>query len=107
MSLQTNTVRVQVTNDGMAPLSNAEVTVLGANVIGQGDVSERVVLSESYWDIGNVEPGGVVNIDIHAFIPEKRGVTSLPLGGMIHHGRIMVLSRSADHFGSVDLPYWR
>ena len=109
MSLQTNTVRVQVTNDGMAPLSNAEVTVLGANVIGQGDVSERVVLSESYWDIGNVEPGGVVNIDIHAFIPENiRGVTlRLPLEVKYFntHGDPMVVSRSADFYvrGLVDL----
>lgn len=109
MSLQTNTVLVQVTNEGTAPLSNAAVTVLGADVIGQGDVSERVVLSESYWDIGNVEPGEVINIDIHAFIPETiRGVTlRLPL--MVEyfntHGDPMVVSRSADFYvrGLVDL----
>ncbi|MXY61367.1 MAG: hypothetical protein F4Y82_04560 [Cenarchaeum sp. SB0665_bin_23] len=84
MSLQTNTVRVQITNNGTAPLSNTDISTLGDQVLMAQNVNsnlENVVIYESSWELGNIAPFSSRHIDIELYIPEtlKGETLQLPL----------------------------
>lgn len=84
LSLQTNTVRVQITNNGTAPLSNTDISTLGDQVLMAQNVNsnlENVVIYESSWELGNIDPFSSKYIDIQLYIPEtlKGETLQLPL----------------------------
>lgn len=84
VSLQTNTVRVEISNGGTAPLSNVDISTWEPT--GLMDQSARpnmdsVVIYESNWDVGNIEPHSSRYIDVTVYIPEtlKGQTLQLPL----------------------------
>lgn len=84
MSLQTNTVRVEITNNGTATLSNTDVSIPGDSPSTPQNINsnlENVVIYESSWELGNIEPFSSKHVDITLYIPETlRGETlQLPL----------------------------
>lgn len=109
-SLQTNTVSVRITNEGTAPLSNADVTIRVPDVGGQTMTpTEQVVVYDSHWDIGNVEPGGFVDIEVRVYVPETIHGSALRLPLELNYidanGNPVTIQRGVDFYvrGLIDL----
>ncbi len=112
VSLQTNTVRVEISNDGTAPLSNVDISTLipaaGLEQTARSNM-EKVVIYESNWDVGNIEPHSSQYIDITVYIPEtlKGQTLQLPLeiSYFNAHGDAVKQMRVVDFYvrGLIDL----
>lgn len=109
-SLQPNTVRIQLTNDGTAPLSNTDVRTPDAAM--SPDVSPNlanVVVYESSWDVGNIAPLSSEYIEMTVYIPETLSGQTLRLPLQISyidaHGESVSEIRTVDFYvrGLVDL----
>lgn len=109
-SLQPNTVRIQLTNDGTAPLSNTDVRTLDAAM--SPDIPsnlENVVVYESSWDVGNIAPLSSEYIEMTVYIPETLSGQTLRLPLQISyidaHGESVSEIRTVDFYvrGLVDL----
>lgn len=77
-SLQPNTVRIQIINNGTAPLSNVDVRTPD-EALSQGSSLGSVVVYESSWDLGNVGPSSSETITMTAYIPETLSGQTLRL----------------------------
>ena len=112
VSLQTNTVRVEISNDGTAPLSNVDISTLipaaGLEQTARPNM-EKAVIYESNWDVGNIEPHSSQYIDITVYIPEtlKGQTLQLPLeiSYFNAHGDAVKQMRVVDFYvrGLIDL----
>ena len=109
-SLQPNTVRIQLTNDGTAPLSNTDVrTPDGAMSPDVSPNLANVVVYESSWDVGNIAPLSSEYIEMTVYIPETLSGQTLRLPLQISyidaHGEAVSEIRTVDFYvrGLVDL----
>ena len=109
-SLQPNMVRIQLTNDGTAPLSNTDVrTPDGAMSQDAPSNLENVVVYESSWDVGNIAPLSSEYIEMTVYIPETLSGQTLRLPLQISyidaHGEGVSEIRTVDFYvrGLVDL----
>ena len=112
MSLQTNTVQIQITNNGTATLSNTAVSTLGDQVLSAQNVNsnlENVVIYESNWELGNIAPFSSKYIDIELYIPETLKGETLQLPLVVEYidanGEIVSDTRIVDFYirGLVDI----
>lgn len=109
-SLQPNTVRIQLTNDGTAPLSNTDVRTPDAAMSPDAPSNlENVVVYESSWDVGNIAPLSSEYIEMTVYIPETLSGQTLRLPLQISyidaHGESVSEIRTVDFYvrGLVDL----
>lgn len=109
-SLQPNTVRIQLTNDGTAPLSNTDVRTPDAAMSPDASSNlENVVVYESSWDVGNIAPLSSEYIEMTVYIPETLSGQTLRLPLQISyidaHGESVSEIRTVDFYvrGLVDL----
>ena len=106
-SLQSNVVRIQITNNGTAPLSNTDIDTPDNMVAGPG--LENVVVYESSWDVGNIEPHSSTYIEMTVYIPETLSGQTLRIPLEISyidaHGDSQSEIRTVDFYvrGLVDL----
>lgn len=109
-SLQPNTVRIQLTNDGTAPLSNTDVRTPDAVMSPDAPSNlENVVVYESSWDVGSIAPLSSEYIEMTVYIPETLSGQTLRLPLQISyidaHGESVSEIRTVDFYvrGLVDL----
>ncbi|CAI9831074.1 MAG: hypothetical protein MPI95_06305 [Nitrosopumilus sp.] len=113
-SLRANEVTIEITNDGTAPISGVEV--LAANT--QADLGsmasqttnvQNVVILDTNWDAGHIEPGTSRQLDATIYVPASfEGATlRIPLDITYYnpHGDRQEISKVVDFFvkGLVDL----
>ena len=84
MSLQVNTVRIEIANAGTAPLSNLDISTLESDTQMTQNIRpsiENVVVYESSWEVGNIDPISSQYIDVTVYVPEtlKGETLRLPL----------------------------
>ncbi len=111
VSLQANTATIQLVNNGTAPMSSVDVRTLGLDVRAMDNTqtsTSNVVIYESSWDLGNIEPHSVALLDVTIYIPETmRGdILRLPLE-ITHfdaHGNKVTQNKTVDFYvrGLVD-----
>ena len=109
-SLQPNTVRIEIANNGTAPLSNTDIrTPDAAMSAGSPSNLENVVVYESSWDVGNIGPSSSETIQMTVYIPETLSGQTLRLPLEISyidaHGDAVSELRTVDFYvrGLVDL----
>ena len=109
-SLQPNTVRIEIANNGTAPLSNTDIrTPDAAMSAGSPFNLENVVVYESSWDVGNIGPSSSETIQMTVYIPETLSGQTLRLPLEISyidaHGDAVSELRTVDFYvrGLVDL----
>jgi len=113
-SLQTNHVTIEISNDGTAPISSA-------NIVLQNTQSERasttqsitnvenVVILNTDWEIGEVVPNSKKLVELDVYVPESlKGDTlraPIQISYFNAHGDKHTLSRIADFYvkGFIDL----
>ena len=113
-SLKSNNVVIEISNDGTAPISGVDIvatntqTELAATSSSTTNV-ENVVILESNWDVGNIEPKSSRQLTATVYIPEGlRGDTlRIPLAVSYFnaHGDQHVISKIVDFYikGLIDL----
>ena len=79
-SLRTNDVVVIISNDGTAPISGVDIVATNTQTERASTASsttnlENVVILESAWDVGNIEPKSSRNLTATIFVPENLKVT--------------------------------
>jgi hypothetical protein len=113
-SLRTNDVVIEISNNGTAPISGVDITATNTQTELASTSSsitniENVVILESSWDIGNIDPKSVRYITATVYVPESlRGDTlRLPLSISYFntHGDEKVISKIVDFYikGLIDL----
>ena len=70
ISLQSNQITFEISNDGTAPISGVEVEIPSSNDMTSTNI-ENVVMSESSWDIGNIAPKSSKTIITSVYVPES------------------------------------
>lgn len=74
-SLTVNKVTMEITNDGTAPISGVTVKLNNAMAENSNSQSitnvEKVVVFESDWDIGDLQPKSSKYIDVDVLIPDS------------------------------------
>ena len=75
-SLKTNDVVIQISNDGTAPLSSVDIvakntqTEMSSNTASTTNM-ENVVILESSWDVGNINPKSSRELTATVYVPEN------------------------------------
>ncbi len=107
ISLQTNHIVIEVSNDGTAPISGVDIVVQNTQTAISSTTQsitniENVVVLDSNWDIGHIEPGTSKYLEADVFIPENlRGETlrvPMELTYFNAHGDRHVISRIVDFY---------
>ena len=113
-SLKTNTVLIEISNDGTAPLSGVNIintntqTELASTSSSTTNV-ENVVILESNWDVGNIAPKSAKYITATVYVPEtlKGDTLRIPLSISYFnaHGDQITVSKIVDFYikGLIDL----
>lgn len=85
-SLKTNNVVIEISNDGTAPLSNVDIVATNTQTEMASTASsttnvEKVVILESNWDVGNIEPKSSRQLKATVYVPEtiKGDTLRIPL----------------------------
>ncbi len=112
-SLQSNKVVIEISNDGTAPLSSVDVvaTTLAESAPGTPSATNvaSVVILETNWDVGNIEPKSAGYLTATVYVPEnlKRDTLHLPLEITYYnaHGDQRTISKIVDFYvkGMIDL----
>ena len=110
-SLSTNNVIIQISNDGTAPISNVDIVTSTAQTITSTSTTnlEKVVILESNWDVGNIEPKSFRNLTATVYVPEglKGSTLRIPLTITYYdaNGDKQELSKVVDFYvkGLIDL----
>ncbi|MFQ5782372.1 MAG: COG1361 S-layer family protein [Nitrosopumilus sp.] len=113
-SLQQNHVTIEISNDGTAPISSVDVGLKNtqserASTTQSITNVENVVILDTDWEIGEIEPGTKKLIDLEVYVPESlKGDTlraPLEITYFNAHGDKHTVSRIADFFvqGLIDL----
>jgi hypothetical protein len=106
-SLKTNHIVIQVSNDGTAPISGVDIVATNtATAISSTTTSvtnvEKVVILDTNWDIGHINPGTAKYLEADVFIPESlKGETlrvPLELTYFNAHGDRHTISRIVDFY---------
>ena len=75
-SLRTNNVIIEIANDGSAPISSVDIVATNtqtelASTSSSTTNVENVVILESNWDVGNIEPQSVKYLTATVYVPEE------------------------------------
>ena len=106
-SLQTNHIVIEVSNDGTAPISGVDIVATNtATAISSTTTSvtniEKVVILDTNWDIGHINPGTSKYLEADVFIPESlKGETlriPMELTYFNAHGDRHTISRIVDFY---------
>ena len=113
-SLRTNDVVIEISNDGTAPISSVDVVATNtqteiASTASSTTNVENVVILESNWDVGNIEPKSSRDLTATVYVPESlKGETlRIPLSINYYnaHGDQQTVSKIVDFYvkGLIDL----
>lgn len=114
VSLQTNDVIIQVSNDGTAPISSVDIvaqntqTEMASTTASTTNV-EKVVILESNWDVGNINPKSSRELTATVYVPQnlKGDTLRIPLSITYYnaHGDKQTIDKIVDFYikGFIDL----
>ncbi|KKM23558.1 hypothetical protein LCGC14_1613960 [marine sediment metagenome] len=107
ISLKTNHVVIEVANDGTAPISGVDIvaqntqTAISSTTASVTNI-ENVVILDTNWDIGHIDPGTAKYLEANIYIPETlKGVTlrvPMELTYFNAHGDQHTISRIVDFY---------
>jgi hypothetical protein len=106
-SLRTNNVVIEITNDGTAPISSVDIVASNTQTERASTTSsttnvENVVILESNWDVGNIEPKSARYLTATVYVPEglKDDTLRIPLSISYYnaHGDQQVISKIVDFY---------
>ena len=107
ISLKTNHIVIEVSNDGTAPISGVDIVATNtATAISSTTTSvtniEKVVILDTNWDIGHINPGSAKYLEADVYIPESlKGETlrvPMELTYFNAHGDRHTISRIVDFY---------
>jgi len=113
-SLQTNEVTIEISNNGTAPISSVDIvttntqTEMASTTTSTTNV-EKVVILESNWDVGNIQPKSSRQLTATVYVPENlKDVTlRIPLSISYYnaHGDQHTINKIVDFYikGFIDL----
>ncbi len=113
-SLKTNNVVIEIANDGTAPISGVDIIASNTQTERASTTSsttniENVVILESSWDVGNIEPKSARYLTATVYVPgELKGDTlRIPLSISYYnaHGEQHIIAKIVDFYikGLIDL----
>ena len=113
-SLRSNNVVIEISNDGTAPISGVDITATNtqtelASTSSSTTNIENVVILESSWDIGNIEPKSSRHLTATVYVPQslKGDTLRIPLAISYYntHGDLHQISKIVDFYikGLIDL----
>ena len=113
-SLQKNTVSIEIANDGTAPISSADVNLINtqqeiASTAQSITNVENVVILNTDWEVGKIEPGQKKYIEVEVYVPASlKGDTlraPIEITYFNSHGDEHKVSRIADFYvkGLIDI----
>ncbi len=113
-SLKSSNVTIEISNDGTAPISSVDITATNTQTELASTSSsitnvENIVLSESNWDVGNIDPKSSTYITATVYVPEdlKGDTLRIPLTISYYnaHGDKYDISKIVDFYikGLIDL----
>ena len=113
-SLKTNNVVIEIANDGTAPISSVDIVASNTQTERASTTSsttnvENVVILESNWDLGNIEPRSARHLTATVYVPEglKDDTLRIPLTISFYnaHGDQQIISKIVDFYikGLIDL----
>lgn len=106
-SLRTNNVVIEIANDGTAPISSVDIVASNTQTERVSTASsttnvENVVILESNWDVGNIEPKSTRHLSATVYVPEglKGDTLRIPLSISYYnaHGDQNVISKIVDFY---------
>lgn len=113
-SLKTNDVTIEISNDGTAPISSVDIvttntqTEMASTTTSTTNV-ENVVILESNWDVGNIQPKSSRFLTATVYVPEnlKDDTLRIPLSISYYnaHGDQHTINKIVDFYikGFIDL----
>ena len=113
-SLRSNNVVIEISNDGTAPISGVDITATNtqtelASTSSSTTNIENVVILESSWDIGNINPKSSRHLTATVYVPQslKGDTLRIPLSISYYnaHGDLHQISKIVDFYikGLIDL----
>ena len=113
-SLKTNNVVIEIANDGTAPISGVDIVATNtqtelASTSSSTTNVENVVILESSWDIGQIDPKSSKYLTATVYVPEglKDDTLRIPLSISYYntHGDLHKISKIVDFYikGLIDL----
>ncbi len=113
-SLKENNVVIEISNDGSAPISGVDIVATNtqtemASTTASTTNVENIVLLESNWDVGNIEPKSSRQLTATIYVPEglKGDTLRIPLAISYFnaHGDQHIVSKIVDFYikGLIDL----
>ena len=113
-SLRSNNVVIEISNDGTAPISGVDITATNtqtelASTSSSTTNIENVVILESSWDIGNINPKSSRHLTATVYVPQslKGDTLRIPLDISYYnsHGDLHTISKIVDFYikGLIDL----
>jgi len=113
-SLKSNNVVIEISNDGTAPISSVDIVATNtqtelASTSSSTTNVENVVILESNWDVGNIEPKSSRYLTATVYVPEnlKEDTLRIPLSISYYnaHGDLQIISKIVDFYikGLIDL----
>ncbi len=114
ISLRTNDVVIVISNDGTAPISGVDIVSANTQTEMASTASsttniENVVILESNWDVGNIEPKSSRQLTATVYVPEnlKGDTLRIPLSITYYnaHGDQQTINKIVDFYikGLIDL----
>ncbi|NJK77729.1 MAG: hypothetical protein HC944_01415 [Nanoarchaeota archaeon] len=114
MSLKSNNVIIEITNDGTAPLSSVDITATNtqtelASTSSSTTNVENVVILESNWDVGNINPKSSRQLTATVYVPGslQQDTLRIPLSIQYYnaHGDLQTISKIVDFYirGLIDI----
>ncbi len=113
-SLKTNNVTIEIANDGTAPISGVDITATNtqtelASTSSSTTNVENVVILESSWDIGTIDPKSAKYLTATVYVPQslKGDTLRIPLSLSYYnaHGDLHQVAKIVDFYikGLIDL----
>jgi len=113
-SLRSNNVVIEISNDGTAPISGVDITATNtqtelASTSSSTTNIENVVILESSWDVGNIDPKSSKHLTATVYVPQslKGDTLRIPLAISYYntHGDLHQISKIVDFYikGLIDL----
>jgi hypothetical protein len=113
-SLKTNNVVIVISNDGTAPISGVDIVSANTQTEMASTASsttniENVVILESNWDVGNIEPKSSRQLTATVYVPENLKGDTLRIPLLITyynaHGDQQTINKIVDFYikGLIDL----
>jgi hypothetical protein len=113
-SLRSNNVVIEIANDGTAPISGVDITATNtqtelASTSSSTTNIENVVILESSWDVGNIDPKSSRHLTATVYVPQslKGDTLRIPLAISYYntHGDLHQISKIVDFYikGLIDL----